>query len=175
MPTLKNPRHERFAQELAAGKTQGDAYQVAGFKPHRGNAHALVQQQHISDRVAELLSARQAAEAKATEIAIERAAVSKEWIIEKLRENVERSMQAIAVFDRDGEPTGEYRYDGGVANRALELLGKEHGMFIDRKIVDANLNVKDDRANEVGGILGELFEAPTQSADDTGSGGKVVH
>ena len=30
-------------------------------------------------------------------------------------------------------PTGEYRYEGSVANRALELLGKEQGMFVDRK------------------------------------------
>lgn len=45
-------------------------------------------------------------------------------------------MQAAPVTDRDGMPTGEYRYDGSVANRALELLGKELGMFIDRSKVD---------------------------------------
>lgn len=28
--------------------------------------------------------------------------------------------------------SGEYKYDGSVANRALELLGKELGMFVDR-------------------------------------------
>jgi hypothetical protein len=33
---------------------------------------------------------------------------------------------------RERKPTGEYRYDGNVANRALELLGKQQGMFIDR-------------------------------------------
>ena len=38
----------------------------------------------------------------------------------------------VPVLDRDGKPTGEYRYDGSVANRALELLGKQQGMFIDR-------------------------------------------
>jgi hypothetical protein len=36
------------------------------------------------------------------------------------------------VLDSEGRPTGEYRYGGNVANRALELLGKELGMFIDR-------------------------------------------
>lgn len=55
-------------------------------------------------------------------------------------------MGATAVLDRDGKPTGEYRYDarrydGGVANRALELLGKEIGMFIAR----AELTVEDKR------------------------------
>jgi hypothetical protein len=40
--------------------------------------------------------------------------------------------QNVPVLDRDGRPTGEYRYEGQVANKALELLGKEIGMFVDR-------------------------------------------
>jgi hypothetical protein len=47
-------------------------------------------------------------------------------------ENAERSLQHVAVLDKEHKPTGEYRYDGSVANRALELLGKQQGMFIDR-------------------------------------------
>ena len=34
--------------------------------------------------------------------------------------------------DRDGKPTGEYQYQGNVANKALELLGRHLGMFVDR-------------------------------------------
>jgi len=41
-------------------------------------------------------------------------------------------MQAVPVLDKQGEPTGEYTYQGAVANRALELIGKHLGMFIDR-------------------------------------------
>ena len=44
-------------------------------------------------------------------------------------------MQAQAVLDAKGNPTGEYTYNGSVANRALELLGKEQGMFVERKEV----------------------------------------
>jgi hypothetical protein len=33
------------------------------------------------------------------------------------------------------EVFGEYSYNGSVANKALELLGKQLGMFIDRKEV----------------------------------------
>lgn len=32
MPQLKNPRHERFAQELADGKTLTEAYRVSGLE-----------------------------------------------------------------------------------------------------------------------------------------------
>ena len=59
-------------------------------------------------------------------------ALTQEWVLTRLMENTERALQHIPVLDRDGKPTGEYRYDGNVANRALELLGKQQGMFIDR-------------------------------------------
>jgi hypothetical protein len=59
--------------------------------------------------------------------------LSKSWVLEKLRSNAERAMQAEPVLDREGHPTGVYKYDGSVANRALELIGKELGMFVERK------------------------------------------
>jgi hypothetical protein len=42
MPVLKNPRHERFAQFMAEGKTCVDAYQLAGFKRDDGNSSRLL-------------------------------------------------------------------------------------------------------------------------------------
>jgi phage terminase small subunit len=38
MPVLRNSRHERFARLLANGKTVADAYEEAGYKPHRFDA-----------------------------------------------------------------------------------------------------------------------------------------
>jgi hypothetical protein len=93
----------------------------------------------IRERVAEILEERGQIDAEGTKRAIERTAIDKEWVIERLRENVERAMQARPVLDRAGNPTGSYAYNGAAANRALELLGKELGMFIERrenKIVD---------------------------------------
>ena len=37
---LKNPRHERFAQLLASGKTATDAYEEAGYKRSDSNGWA---------------------------------------------------------------------------------------------------------------------------------------
>lgn len=51
---LKNPRHEKFAQGLAEGKTADQAYQDAGYKPNRGNATTLKANKSVKDRVAEL-------------------------------------------------------------------------------------------------------------------------
>lgn len=53
---LKNARHERFAQELAKGKSQVDAYKAAGFKPHTSAAARLFANVSITERVAELSS-----------------------------------------------------------------------------------------------------------------------
>ena len=54
MPSLDNQRHERFAQELAKGKTATEAYVLAGYKPNDGNAATLKGNQRVLDRVSEL-------------------------------------------------------------------------------------------------------------------------
>jgi hypothetical protein len=68
--------------------------------------------------------------------------LSRQWVIERLVENVERAMQAVPVLDHDGNPTGEYTYEGNVANRALELLGKEIGMFVGRREDDLAMTLR---------------------------------
>ena len=54
MPILKNARHELFAQNLANGMSQQDAYTKAGYKGNRFNASDLATKSHIKERVAEL-------------------------------------------------------------------------------------------------------------------------
>jgi hypothetical protein len=54
MPILENPRHEAFARELAKGKSATEAYEVAGFKPDRKNAHRLTTNDGVMTRIAEL-------------------------------------------------------------------------------------------------------------------------
>lgn len=57
MGLLKNPRHERFAQELAKGKSGAEAYALAGFEPNRHNASRLKANETVRARVDELLQA----------------------------------------------------------------------------------------------------------------------
>lgn len=124
MAALKNQRHELFAQSLAKGKTADEAYQEAGYKPNRGNAATLKANQSISDRVQELKD--RAAEKVKIDIA---------WVLDRLVENVDRALQKKPVLEMvDGvwEESGEWKYEGNVANKALELLGKHLGMFVDK-------------------------------------------
>jgi hypothetical protein len=54
MGVLKNPKHELFAQALAKGRTQVEAYAAAGYVPSEANASTLTRNQKVSARVAEL-------------------------------------------------------------------------------------------------------------------------
>ena len=67
---LRNPRHERFAQELATAKTADAAYVLAGYRPNRSNAARLNANQDIQRRVAEIQS-----------LGAERAAITVETLI----------------------------------------------------------------------------------------------
>ena len=60
MPVLKNPRHERFAQGIAKGKSHFDAYAYAGFATStdkdgtRSNAGKVAKRPEVEARVTEL-------------------------------------------------------------------------------------------------------------------------
>ena len=144
MPVLKNSKHERIAQGLAQGLSASQSYIQAGYKPNRANASRLQRTSSISQRVAEILQQRDNIAEQSIAEAIKKTALTKEWVIERLVENVNRSMQAEAVMIA-GEPTGEYVYNGTVANKSLELLGKELGMFIERS---ENINLNKDISAE---------------------------
>lgn len=87
------------------------------------------------------------------------AMVSREFVMLRLRHVAERAMSAVPVFDKDGQPTGEYKSDFGAANKALELLGKQMGMFKEQ----TELKIKGDRPTLNVQILGlpDQSECPT--------------
>ncbi len=82
---LTNPRHERFAQELAKGKTQIEAYELAGYEPNESHASRLVRNGKVSARVDELLAQ-----------AAERAVITVHDIVDQLDEDrtFARSLEA---------------------------------------------------------------------------------
>lgn len=140
MAALSNPKHERFAQEIAAGKSAAEAYGIAGFKPNRHNAAALARQQHVITRRDEILARREMVETKSTQKAIERAAIDKAWVLTRLQDVAERCMTVEPVTDNDGEPIGEYTFQAAGANKALELIGKHLQMF-PREAPNVNVHI----------------------------------
>jgi hypothetical protein len=101
-----------------AGKMQLEAYAASGFGKSTSRPALLAKDRRIVARVDKILAERQRVEAKVTERAIKRSAITKERIIEML------------LADRD---LARQKGQAAAAIRAAELLGKELGMFIDRK------------------------------------------
>jgi phage terminase small subunit len=86
MPALSNARWERFAQDLAAGKSSTDAYVGAGYSKQgaRQSAARLLANADIQLRVAELLEKRAQFHEAATDRAITKLAITKEAVLQEL-------------------------------------------------------------------------------------------
>ena len=134
MGVLRNAKHEHFAQLVSKGEAPPRAYVIAGYSEHGAaqSANRLLKNAEVCSRIAQL---REAVEKPSRERAIEKAAVDKAWVLSQLVENVNMGKQAEPVRDNEGNETGEYKQNLAAANKALELIGKELGMFIDRKEV----------------------------------------
>jgi len=94
MPALRNPRYERFAQLLASGKTMTDAHELAGYKRNGGNAAWLARKEEISERVTEINNETLERERKTASVAAERAAITRQGLIEKVEEIRAAAMEA---------------------------------------------------------------------------------
>lgn len=134
MPALPNAKHEAVIQAYIADperigwKAYAKVYPKSSPRAAESSWSALIRNPVFAARIAEL-------NAVVVEKTAEAAGIDKAWVLAKLIENANRAMQAEPVVDDEGNPTGEHRYNGSVANRALELIGKELGMFVDRREV----------------------------------------
>src|SRR5262245_23928372 len=110
---LKHTKHEAFAQHVAKGVSGTEAAKLAGYA--EGSAHVTASRLL---RKANILSRIEDVRKHITEMATTSSGISKAWVISRLKENAEKGMA-------EGQRTP--------AIRALELIGKELGMFVDRK------------------------------------------
>jgi len=79
----------------------------------------------------------------------ERTEVTPDYVLTSIRETMERCKQVEAVV-RDGEETGEYRFNPNAVLKGAELLGRHLAMFTEKTVVDLNhgLQELDDDALE---------------------------
>lgn len=106
MPALQNPKHERFAQGLAKGKSASEAYVDAGYRESRSAASRLSTNVNVVARVAEL-----------QDIGSMRAEITLESLIREAGE-----IQEAAKRD------GQY----AAATSALTAKAKLAGLWVDR-------------------------------------------
>lgn len=113
----------------------------------------------------------QAAIQEALKAREKRTGITADYVLTRLQTVVERCMQSEPVYDRKGEPTGDYQFDSSGANRALELLGKHLKLFTDKVEADntntnINADVTDDATRKA--ILDEYFRRRTGASGGAG-------
>jgi len=74
----------------------------------------------------------QAAIAEGTKARAAKVDISAEYVLQTIKNTIERCAQAEPVLDRDGVPTGEYKFDSTAVLKGSELLGKYLKLFTDR-------------------------------------------
>ena len=58
--------------------------------------------------------------------------ITAEYVLETIKNTIERCAQAEPVYDRNGNPTGEYQFDSTAVLKGSELLGKYLKLFTDK-------------------------------------------
>lgn len=117
---LPNHRQEAFANLLAKGNPIAASYAKAGFKPSAGNATRLGKDERVQARV--LFLKEQIAAATVYDTA---------WIKGRLARHAE-VLTELTVDPETGEKKPGPLFNAHAGARALELLGKEAGLFKDK-------------------------------------------
>ena len=114
MARLKNEMWEKFANAMARGVNQTNSALEAGYSDVSAHVRGceLAKKPDIRARIEEL-------QKKAEKAAVAALAVDRQWVLRELVANAEAARAA---------------KNQNAVNRALELVGKELGMFVDRKM-----------------------------------------
>ena len=120
------PKQQAFVKEYIVDLNATQAAIRAGYseKTASETGYENLRKPQIAAAIEEAMNSR----SKKTEI-------SAEWVLNNLKEIAERCMQGIPVTDREGNETGEWKFEHSGANKSLELIGKHLGMFIDKQEV----------------------------------------
>ena len=165
------PKQRAFAMHVVSGISQRKAYQMA-YSSQSADSTAAREGSKLCKRpqVAAFLAKLRDETGKALiEHVAKDIALDRHYVLANLKEVVERCMERAPVLDRSGRPvrvttkTGEisaaYTFDSKGANRALELIGKELAMFVERKEVrhGALAEASDEELDaELGRLASEL-------------------
>lgn len=109
MAALENPKHERFAQCVAKGMTQIEAYKEAGYKPNEAHASRLASNGKVQARIAQILTSA------ATRVEINLATITEHLL--------RVATKAEALADSGGL---------SVARGSYSDIAKMHGITVDK-------------------------------------------
>lgn len=115
-----NDKQERFCREFVVNFNATEAAIKAGYSKKT----ATVQGSQLLTilKVQEFIKSLQKKQNEELEI-------TAKYLTEKFQTIGLRCMTAEPVYDNDGNPTGEYKFESNSALKAFELLGKRIGYF----------------------------------------------
>lgn len=111
---------------------------------------------------------RRVIEQASTELASE-IVLSRKFVLDQLLDNAMKACAAVPVLDARGKPIGKYVANFAASNRALELLGKEIGMFREPKEVDLFENLSPRQVRELKAALDDWAKSERE-AEATATG-----
>lgn len=147
---LKNIKWEMFANAVATHGKMKQAALEAGYGPANADVRAaeLMRREPVRQRVTELREkAAEKREAKLT--------LTRSWVLDNLMKNAQSAVEA---------------RDRSSANRALELLGREVGLFTEKRAIEVTSPLEGLDARALAGLLGRLDEL-----DGTADQGDAPH
>jgi phage terminase small subunit len=114
------PKQERFCLEYLRDLNATQAAARAGYSKKTANEQGarLLVNVNISEEIKRLKAER-----------VDRIHLDNGWVVKRLIQITNRCMQAEEIKDKEGEPTGIYKFDASAAVRAVELIGKHIGFF----------------------------------------------
>ena len=113
-------KQENFINEYMVDFNGTQAALRAGYS--KKNARQQATENIAKPAIKAIIAAKRAVLAEKTN-------VNAEWVRKRAIEIVERCMQAEPVLDRDGNETGEYKFDANGAKAALDMLNRMQGHY----------------------------------------------
>lgn len=129
-PKLTN-KQKAFVDEYIIDLNATQAAIRAGYSEKTANVIAaqILAKLSIQEEIAKAIAERS-----------KRTQVNADWVLKNLQEIFHRCMQNIPVIEK-GVNTGVYKFEPAAATRAVELIGKHLGMFVDKVDHSGGLDV----------------------------------
>lgn len=118
-------KQQLFVAEYLKDLNATAAYKRAGYKGQGNSAESTASQLLSNPKVAQAV--QEAMDKRARKVDIDA-----EYVLRTIKDTIERCAQAEPVRDREGNETGEYKFDSTAVLRGAELLGKHLKMFTDK-------------------------------------------
>jgi phage terminase small subunit len=118
-------KQQRFVDEYLIDLNATAAYKRAGYKGQGNSAEVTASQLLRNPKIAQAV--KEAMDKRSNDLGIDA-----RYVLQTIRDTIERCAQAEPVRDREGKETGEWKFDSTAVLRGAELLGKHLKMFTDK-------------------------------------------